>query len=473
MTAEDMGRMFARWRQDPVSFVRDVFHAEPDIWQAQGLTAMATEKRLAFQACKGPGKSCVAAWMIWWFLLCHVDPKVVCVSITADNLRDNLWSELSLWAARAPLAKKLFKASATRIECIESPKTWWCSARSYAKDANPEQQADTLAGLHGENVLVVLDEAGGIPVSVLEAADAIFNNPGGCKRLVMLGNPTDLSGALHHAVTRDRNRWWVKEISGDPDDPSRSPRIDIESARQKIALYGRDHPWVRVNILGKFPGKAANTLVGIDDVTSAMERGRTPCDDPQTDEPLVFGVDVARYGDDRSVLFARRGDDAATIPAMEWRETDNMALAAAIAEQVRIHRPERIFIDAGGGAGVIDRLRQLDVEGVVEVNFGGEALRHADCPAFANKRAEMWWLMSAWTKRPGCRLPDISALVPEMTTPRYSFNSRNAVALEKKEDIKRRLGASPDYADALALTFAMPVTRGDSGTGFSARRGRW
>lgn len=464
---------FAAWRQNPVSFVREVFGAEPDVWQAQGLTAFASEKRLAFQACKGPGKSCFAAWAIWWFLLTQEDPKIVCVSITADNLRDNLWSEIALWAARAPLTQKLFKISATRIESIESPKTWWCSARSYAKDANPEQQADTLAGLHGENVLVVLDEAGGIPVSVLEAADAIFANPGGCKRLVMLGNPTDLSGSLHHAVTRDRARWWVKEITGDPDAPDRSPRIDIETARQKIALYGRDHPWVRVNILGKFPGKAANTLCGIDEVTAAMERGRKPMEaPPDAQEPLIFGVDVARFGDDRSVLFARRGADAASIPPMEWRATDNMELAAEIAEAIRQHKPARVFIDSGGGAGVIDRLRQLELEGIVEVNFGGEAMKHADCPAFANKRSEMWWLMASWLKTPDCRLPDVSSLVPELTTPKYAFNSHNAVALERKDDIKKRLGASPDYADALALTFAEPVTAEDADF-WTPRRGRW
>lgn len=466
---------FERWEASPVDFVREVFGAEPDLWQALGLSAFATEKRLAFQACKGPGKSCVASWMVWWFLLTKADPKIVCVSITADNLRDNLWSEIALWAARSPLIRRLFKISATRIECVESPKTWWCSARTFAKDANPEQQADTLAGLHGENVLVVMDEAGGIPVSVLEAADAIFSNPGGCKRLVMLGNPTDLSGSLHHAVTRDRARWWVKEITGDPDAPDRSPRIDIETARQKIALYGREHPWVRVNILGKFPGKAADTLIGIDEVTDAMERGRKgenlPVENSEA-EPLIFGVDVARFGDDRSVLFARRGQDAASIPPMEWREADNMQLAAFIAEQIRIHRPERIFIDAGGGAGVIDRLRQLDFEGVVEVNFGGVAIRHADCPEFANKRSEMWWLMAAWVKQPNVMLPPISSLVPEMTTPRYSFNSHNAVVLEKKEDIKKRLGVSPDYADALALTFAEPVNSGEEGFLWS-RRGRW
>ena len=473
----------ARWRDDPIAFVRENWRAEPDAWQADGLIAATQHKRLAFQACKGPGKSCWAAWFVWHFLLTRIDPKVVCVSITADNLRDNLWSELALWHARSPILKKAFRVSATRIESVESPKTWWASARSFAKDANPEQQADTLAGLHGDNVLVVLDEAGSIPVSVLEAADAIFANPGGTKRLVMLGNPTDLSGALHHAVTRDRARWWVKEITGDPDAPDRSPRIDIESARQKIALYGRDHPWVRVNVLGKFPGKAANTLIGVDEVTAAIQRATAhtapaatlppDCDahgDANAPEPLVFGVDVARFGDDRSVLFARQGSDAALIAPLEWRLADNMQLAAHIAHAIERHRPERVFIDAGGGAGVIDRLRQLGCEQVVEVNFGGEALRHSDCPAFANKRSEMWWLMAAWLKNPRARLPNIPCLVAELSTPRYSFNSANAVALEKKDDLKKRLGASPDYADALALTFAQPILRDWRPTG---RRGRW
>lgn len=170
--------------------------------------------------------------------------------------------------------------------------------------------------------------------------------------------------------------------------------------------------------------------------------------------PVILGVDPARFGDDRSVVFRRQGLQAFT-PSV-YRGIDNMELAARVANQIEMHQPDAVFIDAGAGAGVIDRLRQLDYD-VIEVPFGGKATR----PELSiNRRTEMWWEMKEWVEQGGA-IPQDQALKQELATPTYWFDSAGRRVLESKDQIKKRLqgAGSPDLADALALTFAFPVKK--------------
>lgn len=120
------------WRADPVKFVRDLFHVEPDAWQHEALASLPTDPRIAMKACKGPGKTAVLAWIVWWVLVCHLHPKVACTSITEDNLRDGLWTELAKWRNKAPLLMAAFTWTKTRIYANDHPETWWCSARTLS-----------------------------------------------------------------------------------------------------------------------------------------------------------------------------------------------------------------------------------------------------------------------------------------------------------------------------------------------------
>jgi hypothetical protein len=164
-----------------------------------------------------------------------------------------------------------------------------------------------------------------------------------------------------------------------------------------------------------------------------------------------MGVDVARFGDDQSVVSFRRGRDARTIEWSKYRGLDTMELAARVAEHVRINQADAVFVDGGGvGGGVVDRLRQLHVQ-VIEVNFGSKA----EDARYNNKRAEMWGNMKEWL--PTGAIPTDRELTDDLIGLEYSFTPTNKVQLEKKEDMKRRGLASPDLADALALTFAYPV----------------
>lgn len=444
---------FEKWRLDPVKMVRDLFGVDPDAWQAEVLMEFARgNQRIAMAACKGPGKSCVLAWIIWNFLLTRPHPKVVCTSITGKNLLDGLWSELAKWLAKSKLLQDMFVWQKTRVFAKQHPETWWCSARTWSASADPQMQADTLAGIHADYVLFVLDEAGGIPDSVMASAEAGLANAagGGGKEahLVLAGNPTHLSGPLYRACTTEKRLWWVKHITGDPDAVDRSPRVSAQWAREQIEKYGRDNPWVLVNVFGKFPPSSINALIGPEEVREAMKRFIAP--EKLVGLAKILGVDVARMGPDLSVIFKRQGKQA--FPPQTMRNVDSITGAGQVARQWSSWGAQACFIDdtGGFGGGWIDQLRALSYQ-PLGIHFAGKA----SSPRYANKRAEMWFEMARWIKEGGC-LPDVPELVDELSQSTYTF-AGDSLLLEDKELLRAKIGRSPDYADALALTFAQPV----------------
>jgi hypothetical protein len=193
----------AAWRRDPVMFVRENFRTEPDAWQVDILRAFPADNRLAMTACKGPGKTAILAWLIWNFIATRPHANVACTSISGDNLQDGLWKELAKWQARSPFLMETFEWQKTRIISREAPATWWASARSWAKSASQEQQANTLAGLHADYMMFVIDEAGGVPLAVAATAEAALAS-GIESKFVMAGNPTNTDGPLYAAATNQR-----------------------------------------------------------------------------------------------------------------------------------------------------------------------------------------------------------------------------------------------------------------------------
>lgn len=440
------------WRENPVRFVQECFGTEPDEWQKDVLMAFPREQRIAMKACKGPGKSAVEAWLAWNFLATRPHPKVAATSISGDNLADGLWTEMAKWKAKSAFLNDTFEWTKTRIFSKQFPETWWMSARSWAKSASHEQQSDTLSGLHADYLLFIIDEAGGVPAGVMAAAEAGLSTGVECK-LVIAGNPTHLEGPLYDACNRDRANWFVVEITGDPDDPNRSPRISEQWARDQIEKYGIDNPWVLVNVFGRFPPTSLNSLLGPDEVTEAMDRFLKP--DAYSWAQKRLGIDVARFGDDRSVIFPRQG--LAAFPPTVMRSARTTDIAARVAQAIVKWGAESQYVDDTGhwGHGVIDNLIASGYS-PMGIQFHGPPID----PRFKNKRAEMWVLMSEWVKRGGA-LPNLPELVGELSTPTYTFN-QGKLQLEEKDQIKARLGRSPDLADALALTFAMPDQPGRS-----------
>jgi hypothetical protein len=299
-----------------------------------------------------------------------------------------------------------------------------------------------------------MDETGDMPIPVLRTAEQGLTTAK-VGLIMQAGNPTSTTGMLYHSVSNQAELWNVISITGDPDDPDRSSRIDINWAKEQIELYGRDNPWVMAYILGEFPPTALNALLSPDDVRAAMKRGEKVGE--QNIAQRRIGVDVARFGDDMTVLFPRQGLIAGMPVEMRGARTNEIA-ARLMMMKKDFHSEIEMIDDTGGwGAGVIDSYLQAG-HSALGVNFSSKATN----PKYFNKRSEMWFEMAEWVKRGGC-LPNVPALVREMSAPTYTF-SNGKFRVEEKSQIKQRLGYSPDRADALALTFALPETHTSKAT---------
>jgi hypothetical protein len=452
-------RIRTSWRANTVAFARDLWNFIPDRWQHRALKAVsgtaAKEQKIAMQGAASPGKTAVEAIAGWHFLLCQGDgdlehPQGVALSVSGANLKANLWKELAVWYGRSPLLQQLFEMTSERIFARDHPRTWWIEARSYPKSADPNTAANVLSGLHSPYVLYLIDEAGDIPPSVLRKAKQGLADRPKWGKVIIGGNPTSLEGMLYEAVVREAGEWTVFRISGDPDDPDSSERIDQEWARKEIARYGRDDAWVKAFILGQFPPSSMNALLGPDDVYAAINRGLKEDDYIHSQKRL--GIDVARFGDDRTVIFPRQGLRA-FLPKV-LRHNRSHEIAAAVAHGKYKWGSEAEFIDdAGGwGAGTIDACL-LGGIALIPINTGSTKTLN---PRYFNMRAELNFAAAAWIKRGGSLPQGIdSGIVREATAPLYWFEN-GKFRIEEKEQIKVKLqGRSPDLWDALCLTFAM------------------
>jgi phage terminase large subunit len=454
--AEQAAQKLRAWREYPAQFVHDNFGVEPDAWQVDALNALGggfnSRRRLCMKACTGPGKSALLAWAGWHRLACFAargeHPKGAALSITRDNLKDNLWAELSKWQKRSPFLTAQFTWTKEQIYANDHPETWFLSARSFAKDADSEAIGRALSGLHSQFPFILLDEIGDMPVAVGRAAEQIFTGSPSDAAIIAAGNPTSTTGLLYLICTNQRGQYVVITITADPDDPKRTPRVDIELAREQIRENGRDNPWVMATILGLFPPAGFNALLGVEDVEKAMRRHYQP--DRYDFAAKILGVDVAREGDDRSVIFPRQGL-VAFRPKL-FRNVRSNELAGHTAQAMDKWGADGIIVDGTGGwgSGVIDSLHSMG-RAPFDCQFSGKPF----LPKYANKRAEIWFEMAEWVKNGGA-LPNLPDLVAELTTPTYSF-SGDRLLVEPKDQIKKRLGRSPDLADALACTFAFPI----------------
>lgn len=454
---DQAAELLSFWYDDPARFWREALSGEPDGWQAKVCDAVARDPRgrVAMKACKGPGKSTVLAVIIWWFLATRPHANVVAVSITADNLRDGLWKELAKWYARSPLLQRMFSMSGEIIALREAPKTWWCHARAFARTADAEAQASTLAGLHGEHVLIVLDEVSDYPAGVLPAARAAFSVEGQEIKLVVAGNPTRQAGPLWDVCTRDAAQWWTISITGDPLRKDRAPRISIAWAEQEIRTWGRENPHVMTNVLGEFPNVQSDKLIGPEDVIRAEQRGARR--EEFEDQPKILGVDVARKGSARTVVYMRQG--CMVWRPETWRSKRTDETVDLLARLIEKHAPDGVFIDAGTfGIAVTDQLRRLGFDFVHGIDFAGKPAEER----FGNKRAEMWWSSLHAIRDWLCLPPGGGTLQSEVCEPCFSYREvggKTRFYLEGKDELEERGVPSPDEGDALALTFARPVVK--------------
>ena len=445
------------WREQPVKFVRDQFKVEPDLWQIDALEAFASKDpskfRIVMAACAGPGKSAVLAWCALNFMLCYAEkgehPKAIAVSVSFDNLKTGLWSEIAHWLKKSELLSSCFTWTQTKLFENNNHETWAMYARSFPQGADTDTIGKTLSGIHAKYVLFLIDESGAIPAAIAKTADQALGETlqrhGGVGKILTAGNPISTDGLLYHACKAEN--WYNIRITADPDDPRRTPRVSKEWAQEQIDIYGREDPWIQSYLLGLFPTAAINTLLSLDEVEQAMNRHVIASDYAFSQKRL--GVDVAREGLDSTVIFPRQG--LAAYQYVQMRNATGPEVSARIAMAKKRWDSEVEFIDNTGGFGssVIDHMITAGFNPIA-VHFSEKATD----PVYYNKRAEIWMEMAKWIKRGGA-LPKCERLKKELCAPTYS-HKKGRLILEDKAQIKKRLGFSPDIGDALALTFSLP-----------------
>lgn len=318
--------------------------------------------------------------------------------------------------------------------------------RIYIRGAdNP----DSLRGLYLDGV--VLDEYAQMKPEVFDEIirPALSDRTGWA---IFIGTPKGQNRFYElflkaQKLQEDSNSGWYTCIYT-VDDSQIIPKEELQAMMVEMTENA-----IRQELYCDFTASAENVLVSIDDINMAMKRTVAPRDIQYS--PLVLGVDIARFGDDATTIAIRKG--LVAYKPLRYKGLDNMQIANIVAGLIQEHKPRAVFIDAGRGEGVIDRLRQMGYRHIIEVPFGSQASKSE---RFVNKRAEMWYEMSQWIKQGGS-LPDDGSLRADLATPTYSFDTRGRIVLESKDKIKERLGHSPDKGDALALTFAYTVPQED------------
>jgi hypothetical protein len=460
LIADEMGRLFA----DPlgyVNFAYDWNHGElkgftgPDDWQSDYLDRLGFSIRqrnfdgvnpvnpiqMATSSGHGIGKSALTAWLTGFIMSTRPFCKGVVTANTSPQLRTKTWAEIQKWNKRSLTGHWFNVTSGMQMKMthVDHPESWRVDAQTCAKE-----NSEAFAGLHAASStpFYIFDEASAIDDSIWEVSEGGLTD--GEPMWFTFGNPTRSSGRFFQCFNRLKHRWGQSKID------SRTAKMTNKVKIQEwVDDYGEDSDFVRVRVRGEFPRSGSSQFISIEDVDhsiSYVAKGYEAL-------PKIIAVDVARFGDDQTVIGCRQGRKI--WPLEKYRGIDTMETAAKVAEKIESYSPDVVFIDGGGvGGGVIDRLRQLGHE-VIEVNFGGKP---KDNKQYSNKRAEMFGDLRAALKA-GIDLPEDNELYDELIAIEYGFNAKQQIQLEKKEDMKRRGLSSPDSGDTLAMMFADNVIK--------------
>jgi hypothetical protein len=409
---------------------------------------------LAISSGRGPGKSAFLAMLDCWFMSCWIGGTNIKTANTETQLRSRTMAELGKWHGMM-INRHWFEKSSMSLR----PHKWFSrllteqlgmDTQYYYTEAQTwsDDNPDAFAGAHSQvGMMVQFDEASGIPDNIWSVTEGFFTDASDFRLWVVISNPRRNTGQFYECFHKNKDRWSCRYI-----DSRTVEGVDV-SVYQRIAdQYGEDHDVTRVEVKGEFPRTGSNQFIGREDVLNARDR----VVDKDMGEPLIMGVDVARFGDDESVIRFRRGRDARSIPAVRFKGIDTMQLSDEVAKLINRYNPDGVMIDGTGvGGGVVDRLKQMRFR-VIEVQSSERA---GDPDKHNNKRVEMWANMKDWLSR-GC-IDDHAQLFDDLTCLLYEIDNKGRIRLETKEKLKARGMSSPNEADALALTFARPVARID------------
>ena len=439
---------------DPLAYVLYIFpwgtrflsdSPGPDEWQARVLRKLGEQiasgesPRIAISAGNGPGKTALLAWIVHWFISTHTFPQITVTAGTQTQLNLRTWRELAKWNTLA-LNGHWYDHTATKFINRQHPDLWFAGAVPWNAN-NP----DAFAGMHERNVLLVFDEASAVDDIIWRTASGAMTTPGAI--WVVAGNPTRHEGEFYSCFHETAHRWDLFRVD------SREARMaDRRQLQEWIDDYGIDSDFVRVHVLGEFPRATTTQLIGFDLVRRALEYSSLGWEY----QPRIIGLDVARFGLDKTVFTLRQGRKVHWLK--KFSEKDTMEVSDIAVDHINTEFPDALVIDETGvGAGVVDRLRQLGYGNkVFPYNGSGKP---DDPVRYANKRCETWCRLRDSLKE-GLSIPSDEDLKGDLTINEYRFQKNGSMILTSKDELRRRGIRSPDCGDSLAMTFAVQPASG-------------
>lgn len=445
-----------QYSNDPYKFVKFAFDwgqgelkdkvIEP--WQSNllksvrdGLMSVDEVLQYAVSSGHGIGKSCFLSWIILWALCTKKFTRGIVTANTDTQLRTKTWPELHKWF-NLFIGKELFSITATAIFAKGSEKNWRIDCIPWS-----EHNTEAFAGLHnqGNRILVIFDEASAVHDRIWEVIEGALTDQGTQRLWFAFGNPTRSVGRFSECFGKFRHRWNNQHID------SRSVSFTDKSLIEKWRVdYGEDSDFFKVRVRGEFPSASERQFISSELIHAA--RGRAVEERVYYYAPVIIGVDSAYSGNDECVIYMRQGLMSKMLAKFVKLE-DDVTFAGHIAKFEDEYKADAVFVDMGYGTGVVSIGKSLGRNWQL-VPFASASNDHG----YLNKRAEIWGLTKQWLKEGGC-IPDDNQLCQELAAPEYFIKLDGKIQLEKKEDIKKRIGFSTNRADALCLTFAFPVIK--------------
>lgn len=427
----------------------------PRAWQADILNHIGahlaspetryTPCRIAVASGHGIGKTALISIVLSWALSTCEDSRAVVTANTKNQLDTKTVPEVSKWFRRA-INAHWFDVAATSIRA-KDPK----SAKTWRADFIPwsEQNPDAFAGLHnqGKRIVVIFDEASGIAPVIWETTEGALTDEDTEIIWLAFGNPLRNDGKFFECFGSQKHRWKTYQIDARTVEGTNKAQM-----QGWVDDYGEDSDFVKTRVRGEFPNAASNQFIP----TNIVEAARRNEISGYEHLPKILSVDVARFGDDQTVIGMRQGRKFKILG--KYRQLSTVFTTERIIEFVNQYHPEAVVVDEDGvGGPVIDQLRARNYgKGLHGFHGGAEALDRK----YFNRRAEVWGLTRDWLNG-GADIPDDAELASDLTGPLYDYASgkRNygSIALEEKKDMKERGLSSPDCGDCLAMTFGVNV----------------
>ena len=433
------------YKKDVALFAREMLKFEPDPWQEDVLVDISKYNKISVKSGQGVGKTSIEAVIVIWFLCCFPYAKVIATAPTARQLNDVLWAEIDKWLSRSPVLSAVLRWTKTYVYMVGEETRWFATARTATKPEN-------MQGFHEDNMLFICDEASGISEPIMEAILGTLS--GINNKLVLMSNPTKTSGTFYDSHTSDRGRYRCHTINSED-----SPRTNKDNIAQLAEKYGKESNVYRVRVLGEFPLQEDDVFIPL----SLIERAVITELEEVPIYKIVYGVDVARYGDDETVI-ASNVNGRITIPIVRHGQSlmetvgDIVLLyRKAVTEYPEYRGPITVYIDDTGlGGGVTDRLEEVKIEqnltrlDIVPINFGSKPPKEGE-ENYADISTFMWAIVRDLMQSGEITIENDNDLVAQLSVRKYSLNSSGKLILESKKQMKERGIKSPDRADAVSL----------------------